>query len=61
MKRVSYKVGTPQCKRALFIDDKKPFWFHIYFGWRRTFTIDDIEIMDFIFSIKDINIIEHMA
>jgi CRISPR/Cas system endoribonuclease Cas6 (RAMP superfamily) len=61
MKRVSYKVGTVECERALFIDNNKKFWFHIFFGWRRTFTIDNIEIMDFIFSTRDINIIEHMA
>lgn len=58
MRRVSYKAGTPQCERALFIDDTKPFWFHIYFGWRRTFIIDNTEIMDFIFTNKDIAIIE---
>lgn len=60
MRRVSYKVGTLQCKRALFIDDTKPCWFRIYFGWRRTFIIDDIEIMEFIFTNKDIAIIEEM-
>lgn len=60
MRKVSYKAGTLQCERALFIDDIKPFWFRVYFGWRRTFIINDIEIMEFIFTNKDIAIIEKM-
>ena len=64
MKRVSYKVGTLECEIALSIDnnhqDHNPFygWF---FGWRRTFIIDNIEIMDFILSETEIGIINQIT
>lgn len=60
LQRVSYKTGTKQCERALFLDAQKPFWFKIFWGWRRTFVVNKMEIMDFIFSKNDINIIEKM-
>ena len=59
-KRVSYKTGTKNCERAIFLDNLKPFWFKWFWGWRRTFIVNKMEIMDFIFSEKDISIIEEM-
>ena len=61
MRRVDYKVGTREAEIALAIDDKIPFFISIFIGWRRTFTIDNIEIMEFIFSDKDIRLIEELS
>lgn len=58
MVRVSYKTGTTECDRALFLDESKSALFKLFFGWRRTFLVDNIEIMDFIFKKKDILLIE---
>lgn len=62
MKRVSYKIDTPECDAALYIDDlHKNVFYHMFFGWRRTFKIDEIEIMDFIFSEKDLKLIREIS
>lgn len=62
MKRVSFKADTPECEMALYIDDShKNALYHIFFGWRRTFKVDNIEIMDFILTNKEINLIKKFA
>ena len=62
MKRVSYKIDTPECDAALYIDNlHKNIFYHWFFGWRRTIEIDGIAIMDFIFSEKDLKLIEKIS
>lgn len=62
MKRVSYKIDTPECDAALYIDDlHRNVFYHMFFGWRRTIETDEIAIMDFIFSEKDLKLIEKIS
>lgn len=62
MKRVTYKIDTPECDAALYIGDlHRNVFYHMFFGWRRTIEIDGIVIMDFIFSEKDLKLIEKIS
>ena len=59
MKKVQYIVGTKECEKALTIDNAhKSNLYHMFFGWRRTFTILDLEVMEFLFTNKEIELIE---
>lgn len=62
MKKVTYKFGTPECDAAIFVSNiHKSIFYHLFFGWRSTMEIDGIKIMDFIFSKKDLKLIEKIS
>ena len=59
MRKVQYIVGTKECERALAYDDAhKSALYHMFFGWRKTFTILSLEVMEFRFTNKEIELIE---
>ena len=70
IKKVIYDANSKECERAEFICDGKSRLYNMFFGWRGTFTVNitatkstkasKIVVKEFLFSERDVAIIEKM-